>query len=224
MRRIFLKRTVDLIAALAMLALAAPVMLVVAVLIYLGMGRPVLFRQLRAGYKGKPFVLIKFRTMREAFGPDGRPLPDARRITRLGRLLRRTSLDELPQIVNVLRGEMSLIGPRPLLVRYLDRYTPEQARRHDVKPGLTGWAQVHGRNALSWEERFALDVWYVDHWSLRLDAKIVLLTIWRVLRGEGISPAGEATMPEFLGSGCRPGTMRPALAESKHNLPSRLDG
>ncbi len=201
-----LKRTIDIIVALLLLVVAAPVMLAVAVAIALVMGRPVLFRQARAGYLGRRFTLLKFRTMREATGRDGQsldnqPINDAQRLTRLGRLLRRTSLDELPQLLNVLRGDMSLVGPRPLLVRYLDRYTAEQARRHEVKPGITGWAQVHGRNALSWEEKFRLDVWYVDHQSLAVDLRVLWLTFWRVIRPEGISHAGDATMPEFFGSG-----------------------
>ena len=194
------KRIVDLIGALTMLAAAIPVMAAVAVLIRLTMGRPVLFRQVRAGYRGKPFTLVKFRTMCEARGSNGRPLPDGQRLTRLGRWLRSTSLDELPQIFNVLRGDMSLLGPRPLLVQYLDRYTPEQARRHEVKPGLTGWAQVNGRNSLSWEEKFELDVWYVDHHGPWVDVWIVLRTIWQVVRREGVSHAGAATMPEFTGA------------------------
>jgi len=198
-----LKRVFDLLGAALILVLAAPVMLLVAVLVYLAMGRPVLFRQVRAGYLGEPFTLIKFRTMREAVGRDGRPLGDAQRLTRLGRLLRRTSLDELPEILNVLRGELSLVGPRPLLTRYLDRYTPEQARRHEVKPGLTGWAQVNGRNRLSWEQKFALDVWYVDHGNLWLDVRILCRTIRQVLRRDGVSHAGDATMPEFTGSGAQ---------------------
>ena len=200
MRSSTARRVVDLVAATLILVLAAPVMLVVAVLIFCCMGRPVLFRQVRAGHRGKPFTLIKFRTMREARSPSGRPLPDAQRLTRLGRILRSTSLDELPQILNVLWGDMSLLGPRPLLVEYLDRYNPEQARRHDVKPGLTGWAQAHGRNSLSWEEKFELDVWYVDNRSLWVDAWIVLCTVWQVLRRKGVSHAGAATMPEFTGS------------------------
>ncbi len=200
MNSISFKRVVDLCGALAMLALAAPAMVVVAGLIRMTMGRPVLFRQMRAGYQGKPFRLMKFRTMREATGPDGRPLPDAERLTRFGRLLRRSSLDELPQIFNVLRGDMSLFGPRPLLVRYLDRYTPQQARRHDVKPGLSGWAQVSGRNSLSWEEKFELDVWYVDHHGPWVDARILLGTVRQVLGRQGVNHAGEATMPEFQGS------------------------
>ncbi len=201
MRSNRLKRIVDLVGAMLILVAAAPVMLVVAVLIRVRMGRPVLFRQARAGYRGRPFTLVKFRTMRQSRDADGRLLPDAQRITRLGRLLRSTSLDELPQILNVLRGDMSLLGPRPLLVQYLDLYTPEQARRHDVKPGLTGWAQVNGRNSLSWEEKFELDVWYVDHSSLWVDAWIMLYTVWQVIRRKGVSHAGEATMPEFTGTG-----------------------
>jgi len=200
MRSTRLKRTIDVAVAAALLVLAAPVMLVVAVLIRWRMGRPVLFRQVRPGQGGRPFTLLKFRTMRDATGADGRPLRDAERLTPLGRRLRRLSLDELPQLVNVLRGELSLVGPRPLLVQYLDRYTAEQARRHEVKPGITGWAQVHGRNALLWEDKFALDVWYVDHWSVGLDLRILLLTLAMVLRGEGISHAGDATMPEFTGA------------------------
>ena len=196
-----LKRTIDITVALLLLVVAAPVMLTVAAAIALVMGRPVLFRQARAGYRGRRFTLLKFRTMREATGRDGRPLDDAQRLTRLGGLLRRTSLDELPQLFNVLRGDMSLVGPRPLLVRYLERYTAEQARRHEVKPGITGWAQVHGRNALAWEEKFRLDVWYVDHQSPAVDLHVLWLTVWRVVRPEGISHAGDATMPEFMGSG-----------------------
>ncbi len=193
------KRLIDISGAAVGLVVLWPVMAAVAALVRLRLGWPVLFRQVRAGYRGKPFTLLKFRTMREACGPDGKPLRDAERLTRLGRLVRRMSLDELPQLFNVIRGEMSLIGPRPLPVRYLDRYTPEQARRHDVKPGLTGWAQVNGRNALSWEDKFELDIWYVDHYSLRLDAQILLRTVWKVVRRDGISHAGDVTMPEFLG-------------------------
>ena len=200
MRTTFFQRTIDLTATAVLLIVAFPVMAVVAALVYFCMGRPILFRQMRPGLCGKPFRLLKFRTMREACTADGRPLPDAQRLTRLGRLLRRTSLDELPQLFCVLKGEMSLVGPRPLLMRYLERYSPEQARRHDVKPGLTGWAQVNGRNALCWEEKFALDVWYVDHRSVRLDLWILARTLWKVLRPEGISHAGEATMPEFWGN------------------------
>lgn len=200
MRALWIKRTLDIALAGSGLLLTAPAMLVVAVAIRLVLGRPVLFRQTRPGLGAKPFSLLKFRTMREATDAQGQPLPDAQRLTRLGQFLRRTSLDELPQLVNVLRGEMSLVGPRPLLVRYLDRYSARQARRHEVRPGITGWAQVQGRNALDWETRLELDVWYVEHWSLRLDAAILLRTVGKVLCREGISAAGEATMPEFLGT------------------------
>jgi lipopolysaccharide/colanic/teichoic acid biosynthesis glycosyltransferase len=169
----------------------------IALLVWRTMGRPVLFRQARPGLHGKPFVMYKFRTMRDLRDAEGNLLPDEARLTPFGRWLRTTSLDELPELVNVLRGEMSLVGPRPLLMEYLERYTPEQARRHEVKPGITGWAQIHGRNNLSWEERLRLDVWYVDHWSLWLDLKILWRTLWMVLRREGISAQGHATMPRF---------------------------
>jgi sugar transferase EpsL len=195
-----IKRVVDIVGASVGIILFAPVMLVVALLVLLTMGRPVLFRQLRPGLHGKPFVLYKFRTMRDACTPSGEPLPDELRLTQFGKWLRSTSLDELPELFNVLKGEMSLVGPRPLLMEYLPRYSPEQARRHEVKPGITGWAQVNGRNALSWEEKFRLDVWYVDHWNLWLDVKILLLTIWKVLKREGISAEGSATMPVFTGN------------------------
>jgi lipopolysaccharide/colanic/teichoic acid biosynthesis glycosyltransferase len=164
------------------------------------MGLPILFRQQRPGLHGKPFTLLKFRTMTDARDAQGNLLPDAERLTPFGSFLRRTSLDELPAFFNVLRGDMSLMGPRPLLMAYLDRYTPEQARRHEVRPGITGWAQVNGRNAITWEQKFVLDVWYVDNWSLWLDLKILFLTGWKVLRREGISQEGHATMPEFLGA------------------------
>jgi lipopolysaccharide/colanic/teichoic acid biosynthesis glycosyltransferase len=159
----------------------------------------VLFRQLRPGLHGRPFVILKFRTMADARGADGNLLPDAERLTPVGQFLRSTSLDELPELWNVLRGEMSLVGPRPLLMKYLDRYTEEQARRHDVKPGITGWAQVNGRNAISWEEKFALDVWYTRNLSLRLDLEVLCLTLVRLFTRAGIAPAGQATMPAFLG-------------------------
>jgi len=168
--------------------------------VLLTMGRPVLFRQQRPGLRGKPFTLYKFRTMRDARTASGELLPDDLRLTTFGKWLRSTSLDELPELFNVLKGEMSLVGPRPLLMEYLPRYSPEQARRHEVKPGITGWAQVNGRNALTWEEKFRMDVWYVDHWNLWLDMKIVLLTIWKVLKREGISAEGSATMPVFTGN------------------------
>jgi lipopolysaccharide/colanic/teichoic acid biosynthesis glycosyltransferase len=187
------------VAAIALI-LFLPVMLVVALAIYLQMGGPVVFTQARPGKNNRIFRLYKFRTMTEQRDRFGQLLPDAQRLTSLGLFLRRTSLDELPQLWNVLKGEMSIIGPRPLLVRYLDRYTPEQSRRHDVYPGITGWAQVNGRNAIDWDKKFELDVWYVDRWSLRLDFQILILTVLKVLRRDGISQAGEATMEEFLGS------------------------
>jgi len=200
MRGTGIKRAFDVAAAAVGLVVLSPVLAGVALAVRLRLGAPVLFRQERPGLHGRPFTMLKFRTMTDARDAAGRLLPDAERLTPLGRLLRSTSLDELPELWNVLRGDMSLVGPRPLLVRYLDRYTPEQARRHEVRPGLTGWAQVNGRNALTWEEKFALDVWYVDHASLALDLKILLLTLRRVLAREGISAAGEATMPEFTGT------------------------
>lgn len=192
-----LKRVFDIFLAAIALVVLLPLMGIVAIFIYLMMGPPVLFRQKRTGYQGKLFTIIKFRTMSQYHDQQGRLLPDGERLTRLGIFLRRSSLDELPEFWNVLKGEMSLVGPRPLFPEYLDRYTPEQARRHLVKPGITGWAQVNGRNALSWEEKFALDTWYVDNWGLWLDLRIVLLSVKQVIRGEGISKAGHATMPEF---------------------------
>ena len=164
------------------------------------MGTPVFFRQQRPGLHGEPFTIYKFRTMTDKRDDQGDLLPDAERLTPFGRFLRIASLDELPELVNVLRGEMSLVGPRPLLMQYLERYTPEQARRHEVRPGITGWAQVNGRNALSWENKFELDVWYVDHVSLWLDLKIIALTLWKIVRREGISQPGRATMEEFVGT------------------------
>jgi sugar transferase EpsL len=195
------KRLFDIVLAIPVLIVLAPLMVVLAFLVRLTFGTPVLFRQRRPGLLNKPFTLYKFRTMIKA--RDGQDLcsSDAERLTPFGRMLRRLSLDELPEILNVLRGVMSLVGPRPLLMQYLERYTPEQARRHDVRPGVTGWAQVNGRNALTWEERFSLDVWYVDHVSLRLDIMILARTVWKVLKREGISQPGEATMKEFMGSG-----------------------
>jgi sugar transferase EpsL len=194
-----IKRTFDLIASCVALLFITPVLLFLATLIAARMGRPVLFRQTRIGLRGRKFDFIKFRTMRDARGPDGRLLPDGERLTRLGDLLRRWSLDELPQLWNVIRGEMSLVGPRPLLPQYLPRYSARQARRHEVKPGITGWAQVNGRNALSWEEKFELDVWYVEHQSFPLDCRILWMTLVQVLRHQGIAASGHATMPEFMG-------------------------
>ncbi len=195
-----LKRLFDILVAASALLLLAPLLLVLAWLVRRRIGTPVLFRQLRPGLRGRPFELLKFRSMREALDAHGMPLPDAERLTPFGRFLRATSLDELPELWNVLKGDMSLVGPRPLLMEYLPLYTPEQARRHAVRPGITGWAQVNGRNALSWEEKFRLDVWYVDHRSFRLDLRILLLTLRRVLAREGINAEGEATMARFTGS------------------------
>lgn len=194
------KRALDLLVSLPGIILISPLLLIVSVLVRLFLGTPVLFRQLRPGFKGQPFHIYKFRTMTDARGPDGRLLPDADRLTRLGRFLRLTSLDELPQLLNVLRGEMSLVGPRPLMMEYLPRYTPEQMRRHDVYPGMTGWTQVRGRNSLPWEEKFKLDVWYVDHRSFWLDMLILLLTLGKVIRREGISQPGQATTEYFMGN------------------------
>ncbi|AEV86432.1 sugar transferase [Actinoplanes sp. SE50] len=193
------QRAIDVVAAGAGLVLLSPVITVVAGAVAAGLGRPVLFRQQRPGLHGRPFTLVKFRTMRDLDERRGL-VTDADRLTGLGRALRATSLDELPTLWNVLRGEMSLVGPRPLLMQYLDRYTPEQARRHEVRPGITGLAQVSGRNAVSWEERFAIDVWYVDHRSLGLNLRILARTVRLLLRRTGITAPGEATMPLFLGS------------------------
>ena len=193
------KRLLDLILAALALPLLLCVMGVVAILVRLRLGAPVLFRHQRPGLLGRPFILYKFRTMTEAEPGTDEAQTDAERLTSFGRFLRRTSLDELPQVFNVLRGDMSLVGPRPLLMRYLPRYTPEQARRHEVRPGITGWAQVNGRNAVAWEEKFALDVWYVEHVSLWLDLKILALTLWKVLVQDAISQPGFATAEEFRG-------------------------
>lgn len=194
------KRTVDALAAIIGLLVLSPVFLIVSSLVMADLGRPVLFAQQRPGKDGKLFRMYKFRTMRDMAAPDGRQLSDSERLTKLGRFLRSTSLDELPELINVLLGQMSLVGPRPLLPQYLGLYTPEQARRHEAKPGITGWAQVNGRNALTWEEKFRLDVWYVDNWSLWLDAKILLMTVVKVLKRDGISSDGHATMSEFTGT------------------------
>ncbi|HZT62740.1 MAG TPA: sugar transferase [Burkholderiales bacterium] len=195
-----IKRFLDITLAGTGLLVLSPLILAVAALVPSLMGRPILFAQTRPGRGARPFVLYKFRTMSDASDAQGKPLPDAERLTGLGRFLRATSLDELPQLWNVLRGEMSLVGPRPLLMEYLPLYSPEQARRHEVRPGITGWAQVNGRNAQSWDERLSLDVWYVDHRSLWLDAKILWRTLLKVLRSEGVSRPGHATMPRFTGS------------------------
>ena len=194
-----MKRVVDILGASFGLLLLSPVLALVAYKIKCDMGSPVLFRQIRPGLRGKPFQMIKFRTMLDAIGSDGSPLPDAERLTKLGKFLRSSSLDELPELWNVLKGDMSLVGPRPLLMEYLPLYSPEQARRHKVRPGVTGWAQVNGRNAISWDEKFALDVWYIDNRSIWLDAKIIWLTVLKVIKRDGIAAAGEATMPKFEG-------------------------
>lgn len=198
------KRALDVLAAGAGLVVLSPVMLATAVAVRLFLGSPVLFRQVRPGLHARPFELVKFRTMLDACDASGAPLSDAERLTRFGRVLRASSLDELPQLWNVLKGDMSLVGPRPLLMEYLERYSPEQGRRHEVRPGLTGWAQVNGRNAVSWPERLRLDVWYVNHRSFLLDLKILWLTVKALFRRRGISAEGHATMPLFLGDGPKP--------------------
>ncbi len=200
MRSERLKRVVDAASASLALALASPVMVAVAVAVRVDLGGPVLFRQQRPGLHGEPFELIKFRTMRDARDGDGVQLSDSQRLTPLGRWLRATSLDELPELWNVVTGEMSLVGPRPLLMEYLPLYSSEQRRRHDVRPGITGWAQINGRNALSWEEKFRLDCWYVDHWSNQLDLMIFVKTLLAVIRSDGIGHGQEPTMPNFKGS------------------------
>lgn len=196
----FFKRLFDLLVSFLGLIILSPILFVLFLLVAMKNGRPVIFSQVRPGLHGKVFKLFKFRSMRNAFDKHGNPLPDEERLTKFGKFLRASSLDELPELFNVLKGEMSLVGPRPLLVAYLDRYSPEQARRHEVLPGITGWAQVNGRNALSWEEKFKLDVWYVDHQSFWLDIKILFMTVLKVFKREGISAEGSATAPEFMGS------------------------
>lgn len=195
------KRLLDLLIALPGLVLLSPILLIIAILVRWRLGSPVLFRQTRPGYKSQLFTVYKFRTMTDTRNESGKLLPDKERLSKLGQFLRSFSLDELPELFNVLRGEMSLVGPRPLLVQYLERYSAEQARRHDVLPGITGWAQVNGRNALTWEDKFRFDVWYVDHWSFGLDLKILGITLWKALTREGISQPGHATAEEFFGSG-----------------------
>jgi sugar transferase EpsL len=194
------KRAVDVIGAATLIVVLSPVFAAVAVAIRVRMGAPVLYRQVRPGRDARPFTILKFRTMTDARDADGCLLPDHRRLTRLGRWLRRTSIDELPELLNVVAGDMSLVGPRPLLLDYLPLYSTEQARRHEVRPGITGWSQVNGRNALTWEEKFTLDVWYVDHRSLRLDAEILGRTVQQVLSGHGVSAPGHDTMQPFRGS------------------------
>jgi lipopolysaccharide/colanic/teichoic acid biosynthesis glycosyltransferase len=194
------KRLFDLLITLFGLILVSPILGAASAAIWILEGRPLLFRQPRPGYQGKIFTVYKFRTMRDKRGRDGQLLPDEQRISRLGRFLRASSIDDLPNLFNVLRGEMSLVGPRPLLVKYIPLYSAEQMRRHDVLPGITGWAQINGRNALSWKDKFNLDVWYVEHWSLWLDVQILARTVWKVLKREGISEPGQATAQEFTGN------------------------
>jgi lipopolysaccharide/colanic/teichoic acid biosynthesis glycosyltransferase len=195
-----LKRLLDLVISVPALIILSPILLLLVCIVRLKLGSPVFFQQVRPGLHGAPFTMYKFRTMTDARDADGSLLSDEQRLTSFGRFLRSTSLDELPELLNVVTGDMSLVGPRPLLMRYLDRYTPEQARRHEVKPGLTGWAQVNGRNAISWEEKFELDVWYVDNRSLWLDIRIIFLTLLQTVRQDGISQEGHATMEEFMGA------------------------
>jgi sugar transferase EpsL len=194
------KRLFDLLASGLGLLVISPLLLLIALLEWIIHGLPILFCQRRPGYRGQPFINYKFRTMTEERDAKENLLPDAQRLTAFGRFLRKASLDELPELFNVLRGEMSLVGPRPLLMEYLPRYTPEQARRHNVLPGITGWAQVKGRNVLTWGDKFRLDVWYVDHWSFWLDLKILLITFWKVLKGEDINQPGKATTEYFMGN------------------------
>jgi len=193
-----MKRFFDFGCTLIAVFFLSPLLVVLALMVRLILGKPVLFRQQRPGLHGRPFTIYKFRTMTEARNANGNLLPDGERLTRFGKFLRGTSLDELPELFNVLKGNMSLVGPRPLVMQYLDRYTSEQVRRHEVKPGLTGWSQVNGRNAISWEEKFRLDVWYVDNLSIWLDIKIILITVWMIIRREGINQPGQPTMEEFI--------------------------
>ena len=195
-----MKRFVDITGSIISLVLLSPVLLVVWAMIRRDMGSPVLFHQTRPGLNEQPFRMVKFRTMRDANDSNGNPLPDSERLTNFGHFLRASSLDELPELWNVLKGDMSLVGPRPLLMEYLPLYSPEQARRHEVRPGVTGWAQINGRNSVSWNEKFQLDVWYVENRNFRLDLKIIWLTIRKVVKRDGISAAGEATMPKFKGN------------------------
>ncbi|MGA2323105.1 MAG: sugar transferase [Sedimentisphaerales bacterium] len=196
----FIKRLFDIISSVAGLIVISPLLVVLAVLVRLKLGSPILFRQQRPGLGGKAFVIYKFRTMTDQCDASGNLLPDEQRLPAFGRFLRSTSFDELPELFNVLKGDMSIVGPRPLMMKYLERYSPQQARRHDVKPGITGWAQINGRNAISWEDKFKLDVWYVDNWTFWLDMKIILKSAWMVIAKEGITQQGRATMDEFMGT------------------------
>ena len=196
-----MKRLFDLVLASVLLIIFFPLLFLVAIIVRVMLGSPIFFRQQRPGLHGKPFNIVKFRSMRDEFNGNGELLPDVERLSPFGRLLRRSSLDELPQLWNVLKGELSFVGPRPLLMEYLSLYSDDQARRHEVKPGITGWAQVNGRNAISWEEKFSYDVWYVDHYSFLLDLKILWMTLLKVVRSEGVSQADHVTMEKFRGSG-----------------------
>lgn len=198
--RYFVKRLFDIISSAAGLVVISPLLAALAVLVRLKLGTPILFRQQRPGLGGKAFVIYKFRTMTDQRDASGNLLPDEQRLPAFGRFLRSTSFDELPELFNVLKGDMSIVGPRPLMMKYLDRYSPEQARRHEVKPGITGWAQINGRNTVSWEDKFKLDVWYVDNWTFWLDMKIILRSVWMVIAREGIAQQGRATMDEFMGT------------------------
>lgn len=194
------KRIFDLFLTIPGIIIVSPLLLIITLLVLFKHGKPILFVQTRPGFLGKPFKLFKFRTMTNARDENGNLLPDSKRLTSLGRILRSTSLDELPELVNILRGEMSLVGPRPLLMQYLERYSKEQFRRHHVLPGMTGWAQINGRNLLTWEDKFRFDVWYVDNWSLGLDIKILAITFWKSLTREGISQPGHISAEEFMGN------------------------
>jgi sugar transferase EpsL len=194
------KRLLDILISALCLVVFAPLIVLITGLVRYFLGAPVLFRQMRPGFRGKPFRLMKFRSMTDERDANGNLLPDEARLTRFGKLLRRTSLDELPQLINVIKGELSIVGPRPLLMKYMSLYSPEQMRRHDVVPGITGWAQINGRNEITWEEKFALDVWYVDNRSFILDLKIMFITFWRVLQGQGLAAEGSVTAHEFTGS------------------------
>jgi len=198
--QLLVKRLFDVIVAAVGLILLSPLMLVLAIFVIVKNGSPILFRQTRPGLFGRLFTIYKFRTMTDAADSQGKPLSDSERLTSFGRFLRSTSFDELPELFNVLKGDMSIVGPRPLMTKYLDRYTPEQARRHNVKPGITGWAQINGRNTVTWEDKFKLDVWYVDNWNLLIDLKIILKTVFLVLKREGVSQMNRATVDEFMGT------------------------
>ncbi len=200
MIQLLIKRTIDIIVSVIGLLILSPVLVILVILIRAKLGSPILFRQKRPGLHGKGFVLYKFRTMTDGRDAAGRLLPDEQRLPAFGQFLRSTSLDELPELFNVLKGDMSIVGPRPLMMKYLDRYTPEQARRHEAKPGITGWAQINGRNAVSWEDKFKLDVWYVDNWNVWLDLKIIFRTVAAVFKREGITQQDRATMDEFTGT------------------------